>query len=140
MVDEAGAEVPQTELYVHHWLMYDLEAQSSGGTVLNDGLCSNLPNVWGIGAELRGTNYTYPAPYGIVVTGKETWGVNLHFIRTTNVVDIQPFVCLLKAWVKEKRWNSRREHFSCLAQNNRSREVGIAQQHVLCYTLLLQVY
>ena len=59
---------------------------STGGTI-NAGYCSNLGNVWGIGAEIRGVVYNYPAPYAIMVTGHETWTVNMHLIRTTNVPD-----------------------------------------------------
>jgi hypothetical protein len=88
-VDDTGAEVPQTEvassrlsvaertfnpfvffffcrlslqLYVHHWLIYDLTYAPYGASFLNGGLCPNLQNIWGIGAELRGDNYTYPEP------------------------------------------------------------------------------
>lgn len=77
VVDEDGTDVPLSELYVHHWLIYN-------STSSNGGVCGGLANIWGIGAELRGDNYTYPPPHAIVTTGEEKWTANLHFIRTTN--------------------------------------------------------
>eukprot|EP01006_Ploeotia_vitrea_P000911 TRINITY_DN103883_c0_g1_i1.p1 TRINITY_DN103883_c0_g1~~TRINITY_DN103883_c0_g1_i1.p1 ORF type:complete len:579 (+),score=45.90 TRINITY_DN103883_c0_g1_i1:42-1778(+) len=86
LVDEEGKQVPLSEVYVHHWLIFALD----GYTPLhNDGVCSPLLNVYGIGAELRGEPYLYPEPYAMVTTGKEKWTANLHFIRTTNVPDVQ---------------------------------------------------
>ncbi len=66
--------------------MYENLTSSIGGTI-NAGFCGNLGNVWGIGAEIRGVQYDYPPPYAIIVTGFETWTVNMHLIRTTNVPD-----------------------------------------------------
>eukprot|EP00462_Mataza_sp_D1_P000122 CAMPEP_0175089406 /NCGR_PEP_ID=MMETSP0086_2-20121207/768_1 /TAXON_ID=136419 /ORGANISM="Unknown Unknown, Strain D1" /LENGTH=515 /DNA_ID=CAMNT_0016361911 /DNA_START=207 /DNA_END=1754 /DNA_ORIENTATION=+ len=82
VVDNEGTEIEMAELYVHHWLLFN-------GTSTNGGLCGNLPNIWGIGAELQNVVYNYPAPYAVVTTGKEQWLANLHFIRTTNVVNVQ---------------------------------------------------
>eukprot|EP00039_Didymoeca_costata_P018082 m.332058 g.332058 ORF g.332058 m.332058 type:complete len:567 (+) comp16865_c0_seq1:161-1861(+) len=86
IVDKEGNEVPQYELYVHHWVMFsDFDLGNGKSDTHSGGLCSNLMNVWGIGAELRGVTYEYPSPYAILLTGKETFSANLHFIRTTNV-------------------------------------------------------
>jgi hypothetical protein len=82
VVDEDGNGVPLNDLYVHHWLIFN------GG--MNAGMCASLPNIWGIGAELNGVRYEYPAPYAFVTTGTETWSANLHFIRTgPNVTNVQ---------------------------------------------------
>eukprot|EP00005_Dracoamoeba_jomungandri_P000086 CAMPEP_0174251646 /NCGR_PEP_ID=MMETSP0439-20130205/1393_1 /TAXON_ID=0 /ORGANISM="Stereomyxa ramosa, Strain Chinc5" /LENGTH=567 /DNA_ID=CAMNT_0015332007 /DNA_START=11 /DNA_END=1714 /DNA_ORIENTATION=- len=83
-VDADGNDVPLSELYVHHWLIYNNNEETQ-----NKGLCVNLPNIWGIGAELVHTQYDYPDPYAIVTEGNEVWTTNLHFIRTTNVPDVQ---------------------------------------------------
>eukprot|EP00040_Diaphanoeca_grandis_P005251 m.32022 g.32022 ORF g.32022 m.32022 type:complete len:572 (+) comp16568_c1_seq1:1635-3350(+) len=95
VVDSTGAEVSESELYVHHYILF------SNPDVINDkgpthvgGFCSNLANVWGIGAELRGVTYYYPSPYAIILLGTETFGANLHFIRTSNVPQdlVQPCI------------------------------------------------
>jgi len=82
VVDSTGISVPESELYIHHWLIYN------GATNQNIGVCDNLADVFGIGAELRGVVYEFPSPYGILSTDTD-WTANLHFIRTSNVKDIQ---------------------------------------------------
>jgi len=77
VVDEKGNNVSVTDMYVHHYLIYN------GFT--NGGLCPNLPNIWGVGAEMQNVVYDYRYPTAVVLTGEEQWTVNLHFIRTTNV-------------------------------------------------------
>jgi hypothetical protein len=79
VVDEKGNNVSVTDMYVHHYLIYN------GFT--NGGLCPNLPNIWGVGAEMQNVVYAYNYPTAVVLTGQEQWTVNLHFIRTTNVPD-----------------------------------------------------
>jgi len=88
IVDSEGNFVPLTELYVHHWVIYKMD-QDRQVFFPNGGLCPNLPNIFGIGAELFYTVYDYPAPYAIVSTGDEVWTANMHLIRTTNVPDVQ---------------------------------------------------
>jgi len=82
-VDDKGNNVSVTDMYVHHYLIYN------GFT--NGGLCPNLPNIWGVGAEMQNVVYDYRYPTAVVLTGNEIWTVNLHFIRTTNVpaADVQ---------------------------------------------------
>lgn len=81
LVDDSGNLISLAEVYVHHWLIFDNN--------FNAGLCGNMQNKFGIGAELYGSNYSFPAPYALVTTGKEVWTGNVHLIRTTNVVDVQ---------------------------------------------------
>jgi len=77
VVDEKGNNVSVTDMYVHHYLIYN------GFT--NGGLCPNLPNIWGVGAEMQNVVYDYRYPTAVLLTGQEQWTVNLHFIRTSNV-------------------------------------------------------
>lgn len=56
VVDLDGNSVPLTEAYVHHWIVYNQYG--------NAGVCSSLQYVFGGGAELRGTPYESPSPYG----------------------------------------------------------------------------
>jgi len=84
VVDAEGVEVSMAELYVHHYLMFSNPDLQPGPTH-QGGFCANLANVWGIGAELRGLTYYYPSPFAIILEGTETFGANLHFIRTSNV-------------------------------------------------------
>ena len=88
IVDDSGSPVPLTEVYVHHWVIYRMDKTR---TVIfpNGGACPNLPNIFGIGAELFHTEYNYPAPYAVVSSGEEVWTANIHLIRTTNVPDVQ---------------------------------------------------
>eukprot|EP00048_Salpingoeca_helianthica_P015213 m.225645 g.225645 ORF g.225645 m.225645 type:complete len:621 (-) comp16751_c0_seq1:205-2067(-) len=88
IVDETGRLVPLTEVYVHHWVIYRYD-KTRQFLFPNGGVCSNLPNIFGIGAELYYTEYDYPAPYAVMSTGEEAWTANMHLIRTTNVPDVQ---------------------------------------------------
>ena len=78
VVDEDGNAVALYDLYIHHYLIYVNLGKFSAGWC-------NLPSVWGIGAEMRGTIYEYPEPYAIVFDGTENITANLHFIRTDTV-------------------------------------------------------
>ena len=51
IVDDSGKFVPLTEVYVHHWILFR-EDPASGLAFPNGGVCSNLVNIFGIGAEL----------------------------------------------------------------------------------------
>jgi len=83
VVDSTGNSVPESELYIHHWLIYNI-----GERKQNYGVCDNLGSVFGIGAELRGVVYEFPSPYAVLSTDIR-WTANLHFIRCTNVKDVQ---------------------------------------------------
>ena len=48
-------------MYVHHYIMFsNPDPETETGPTHSGGFCSNLANVWGIGAELRGVTYAYP--------------------------------------------------------------------------------
>eukprot|EP00992_Anisonema_acinus_P000469 TRINITY_DN10165_c0_g1_i1.p1 TRINITY_DN10165_c0_g1~~TRINITY_DN10165_c0_g1_i1.p1 ORF type:complete len:580 (+),score=142.78 TRINITY_DN10165_c0_g1_i1:48-1742(+) len=91
IVDSNNKSIPLSEIYTHHWQVFDADDVMGKSThPFNAGPCGGgVKNVWGIGAEYRYQPYEYPAPYGIVTTGKERWSVVLHLIRTTNVPDVQ---------------------------------------------------
>ena len=75
VVDAAGASVPLSEVYNHHWLVYDGRK--------NSGVCGGyLVYKFGVGAECRGTPTVFPAPYALTAEGTETWGANIHLLRT----------------------------------------------------------
>jgi len=88
VVSDNDRPVPLSEVYVHHWLIFAHDPNDEE-LLFNDGVCAPLTNVFGIGAELRHSVYTFPEDYAIITTGKEVWTANLHFIRTTNVSDVQ---------------------------------------------------
>ena len=46
---------------------------------------TKLGEMWGIGAELRGVHYDYGKEFAVVLTGEETFTMNLHIIRTGGV-------------------------------------------------------
>ena len=77
VVDEAGNQVPLDEVYNHHWLVFDGKG--------NLGPCRGLDYKFGVGAESRGFPVEFPAPYGLVTDGTETWEANIHLLRTVNL-------------------------------------------------------
>lgn len=84
IVDDTGAFVPLSEVYVHHWVIFQFDKTRSF-EYPNGGLCANLPSTFGIGAELFHVQYDYVAPYGIISNGSTAWTANMHLIRTSNV-------------------------------------------------------
>jgi hypothetical protein len=88
IVDDSGKFVPLTEIYVHHWILFQMDA-SRQYFYPNGGLCSNLASIFGIGAELFHVEYNYKAPYAVISKGSDVWTANMHLIRTTNVPDVQ---------------------------------------------------
>ena len=75
VIDENNVSVPLYDIYIHHYLIYLNLGKHSAGP------CSYY-NIWGIGAEMRGTIYEFPSPYAIIFDGTENITANLHFIRT----------------------------------------------------------
>ena len=63
VVDATNQSVPLSEIYVHHWLVYKNYDGTKGD---NGGPCQKklggTSQTFGIGAELRGTEYSLPAP------------------------------------------------------------------------------
>jgi hypothetical protein len=77
VVDENGTSVPLNEVYNHHWLVFN--------NIGNLGVCGGyLSYIFGVGAESRNSPVVYPDGYGVVLTGKEKWGANIHLLRTVN--------------------------------------------------------
>ena len=97
IVDAAGASVPLSEVYNHHWLVYDGR--------LNSGLCGGyLAYKFGVGAECRGTPTVFPAPYALTAEGTEKWGANIHLLRTVDLVDDDVKSCIECAYAPNKGW------------------------------------
>jgi len=76
VVDANGVSVPLDEVYLHHWLIFNEQKP-------NLGVCGGyLKYNFGIGAESRGTPVEYPSGYGWRASSSDTWGMNLHILRT----------------------------------------------------------
>ncbi|KAJ7527478.1 hypothetical protein O6H91_16G056600 [Diphasiastrum complanatum] len=115
IVDEAGVSVPLSEVYMHHWTVFNKNVKSGdkenkfqneaefrernalhpsvgGNSVCHHG---DLRNFWGLGSETRHTNTSIPPPYAMVVGDpgqiphgfEEVWELNLHAIDTRGVED-----------------------------------------------------
>ncbi|CEM25781.1 unnamed protein product [Vitrella brassicaformis CCMP3155] len=94
IVDENNASVPLSSVYLHHWLVFPIlpnRTDPHGPPTLlpNAGPCRDLPQMFGIGAESRGTPVTLKAPYAVTTSGDEVWLANVHILRTDNVSDVQ---------------------------------------------------
>lgn len=64
-----------SEVYDHHWVVRDNKQQNF--------LCPYGPNyVFGIGAESRTSPEKFPNGYGLVVQPGDSWGANIHLLRT----------------------------------------------------------
>ncbi|KAJ7522583.1 hypothetical protein O6H91_18G018500 [Diphasiastrum complanatum] len=114
VVDEAGNPVSLFEVYLHHWLTFNLYVKKtekeaflnegyygsnnpSTRFVGNSGLCRDGPGStsWGLGSETRHTNTTIPPPYAIEIGNSENipdgyeemWEFNVHAIDTRGVAD-----------------------------------------------------
>lgn len=87
VVDENHNSVPLSELYVHHWLVYDTPTMGTGFNIGCGGTGTFVSNVYGAGAEVRGVHYAYPKGFGYLsgVYGRPYWSANLHFIRTDDL-------------------------------------------------------
>lgn len=106
MVYEDGSPVPLTDVYLHHWIMFEVtvpegeralaghelqeamgghgaHAYLHGSRALKVGRMIN--QAWAKGGETRHLNSTIPAPYGMVSGGdglKTQWSLNVHGIDT----------------------------------------------------------
>jgi hypothetical protein len=83
IIDETGRSMPLSEMYSHHWLVYDKLVGGRGDDMGCGGEDSFVSNIWGAGAEMRGIDYRYTEGYGYVsLEGQlQHWSANLHFIR-----------------------------------------------------------
>jgi len=80
-----GKPAPLSELYSHHWLVYDKLVGSSGFNIGCGGEDTFISNVFGAGGEMRGINYFVPPGHGKIYQGKRYWSANIHFIRTEDL-------------------------------------------------------
>jgi hypothetical protein len=82
VVDRNGTPVLLSEVYLHHWLIFD----GFG----NSGVCGGyLGYKFGVGAESRNTKTAFPEGYALKTTGTERWGANIHMLRTDDVPDVK---------------------------------------------------
>eukprot|EP01065_Artemidia_motanka_P044002 TRINITY_DN61_c0_g1_i2.p2 TRINITY_DN61_c0_g1~~TRINITY_DN61_c0_g1_i2.p2 ORF type:complete len:455 (+),score=161.30 TRINITY_DN61_c0_g1_i2:69-1433(+) len=85
ILDESGASVPLSEMYSHHWLVYDKLVGGTGYNLGCGGEDTWVSCVFGAGGEMRGIDYQYKEGYGFHTTGSEHWSANIHFIRTEDL-------------------------------------------------------
>jgi len=91
VVDKDWNPVPLSEVYLHHWVIYNTRYQ-------NEGACNQhafakhpvidipaLSYVIGIGPESRNTPVEFPAGYGMISKMEELWAVNVHMLRTVGL-------------------------------------------------------
>merc|ERR1719262_192564 len=83
LVTEDGRRPPVSELYGHHWLMYDKLAGGSGDNLGCGGEDTFVSNIFGSGAEMRGTcGCDISDGYGLYSTEGQGWySANIHIIR-----------------------------------------------------------
>jgi hypothetical protein len=81
----SGRSVPLSEMYSHHWLVYDRLVGSDGFNVGCGGPDTWVSNIYGAGGEMRGVHYVYPEGFGHVIPGNRHWSANMHFIRTEDL-------------------------------------------------------
>jgi len=77
-----GLPVPLSDMYSHHWLIYDKLVGGSGFDIGCGGPDTFVSNVFGAGGEMRGVRYNFPLGYGKIYSEKTHWSANMHFIRT----------------------------------------------------------
>jgi len=84
---DTGLPAPLSEMYSHHWLVYDKLVGSSGFNIGCGGSDTFVSNVYGAGGEMRGITYNYPPGYGRIYPGNKSahWSANMHFIRTEDL-------------------------------------------------------
>eukprot|EP00666_Eupelagonemidae_sp_cell4sb_P014438 gene14438-17539_t len=86
VVTADGRRPPTSEMYGHHWLLYDKVGTGSGDNLGCGGAGTFVSNIFGAGAELRGVDYTYPKGYGYYSSeGQGFFSANLHFINTVDL-------------------------------------------------------
>lgn len=66
--------VALSQVYDHHWIVAPHGFRNS--------LCDGPDYVFGVGAESRRTPVRIPKGYGFVTDNAETWGANIHLLRT----------------------------------------------------------
>ena len=92
IVDDKNISTPLSEVYNHHWLVFDRPPTTNdpppaqvGG---NGGVCGGyLSYIFGVGAEGRNSPVVLPAGHGYVTTGDEEWSANIHLLRTVGLAN-----------------------------------------------------
>jgi hypothetical protein len=112
LVYEDGTPVPLTDVYLHHWIMFEITVpegeralaghevhevmaghgahaylHGSGGLLREQRM---IQQAWAKGGETRHLNSTIPAPYGMASGGeglKTQWVLNVHGIDTRGAKD-----------------------------------------------------
>ncbi len=84
---DTGLPAALSEMYSHHWLVYDKLVGSSGFNIGCGGQNTFVSNVYGAGGEMRGISYDYPPGHGKIYPGDANtyWSGNVHFIRTEDL-------------------------------------------------------
>lgn len=115
LVYENGDPVPLSDVYLHHWIMFEFTIPEGGaalaGEKLREAIMRGSPTqayhaggqqpaaalgrppvhqAWAKGGETRHLNSSIPAPYGMVSGGKglrTQWALNVHGIDTRGARD-----------------------------------------------------
>ena len=111
VVDTNGVSVPLSEVYDHHWLVFN------GPTKGNAGVCFG----WRRQFSYRPLSYLFdggdpspvifPAGYGVMADGSEVWGANIHLLRTVHLVDTKN--CIECGWADGKCDKTQSGRFAC---------------------------
>lgn len=111
LVYENGEPVPLSDVYLHHWVLFEYAAPEGRNAALHElkemasmnpalvyrgGVITRpvVKQAWAKGGETRHLNSTMPSPYGIVSGGdgiKTQWKLNVHGIDTRGA--LHPMAC-----------------------------------------------
>jgi len=85
LVNDDGSDVPLSEVYMHHWLIGDIQFPFPAKVEGVFGPCEgNL--FFGAGAEMRGMDYNYPDGFGMKRIGASgRCYANIHMLRTEDL-------------------------------------------------------
>eukprot|EP00163_Fabomonas_tropica_P007424 TRINITY_DN1713_c1_g1_i1.p1 TRINITY_DN1713_c1_g1~~TRINITY_DN1713_c1_g1_i1.p1 ORF type:complete len:455 (-),score=94.02 TRINITY_DN1713_c1_g1_i1:922-2109(-) len=97
IVDENGDSTPLSEVYLHHWLIFNTEINA--GFCGTQGSGAYLTYIFGVGAESRRTPTQFPAPYAYPVHDGQRWAANIHVLRTGTPEGV-PFVQDVKSCIE----------------------------------------
>ena len=86
VVNASGAQVPLTEIYLHHVAIYD---GSKGADVCGGANLDARDALWDVGAESRGLTTFFRQGFGYLVNEDAKWSGNIHLIRTDDVQNVK---------------------------------------------------
>merc|ERR550532_745132 len=144
IVDEAGTSVPLSEVYLHHWLIFNDNRP-------NLGVCGGyLKYNFGIGAESRGTPVEFPDGYGWVSDSSDVWGANIHILRTVdlkvNTNSSQALKECIECWPGQGKPACHTASFACCTDGSFCPTNGVVQntknyyfQYTVHYTTDLSI-